>query len=110
MSKADKLLKSFVEYIDQPRASNKVDIVRLLKETLDYFNRKDQLAVGSVWVCDVDECLGGFMTHYKDEVCNVTKVLDDAVYIQHSINYEEEDEIPLEQFLACFIPVEKENY
>ena len=100
MSKADELLERWLT--NRPENMD----VCIAKDTRAYLNRKDKLVVGSEWVCDVDECVGGFITHYKDEVCNITKVFDDAVYIQHSINYEE-DEIPLGQFLACFRPVEK---
>lgn len=100
MSKADKLLNMIYEG----------KLIEVQEDIKDYLNRKDKLVVGSEWVCDVD-CIGSKKTYspYDDETVFVVDVRDFVTLTYFIYDNAHEDDMPLEQFLACFSPVEKEN-
>ena len=104
MSKADELLKRAL--INWSNNIPQDDLMFYIKKHL---HRKGKLVVGSEWVCDVG-CIGSKMSYspYDDETVFVVDVRDFVTFTYFLYDNAHEDDMPLEQFLACFSPKEED--
>ena len=118
MSKADELLQRLIYQAEMFAITynNKEELSEvdsLLSDITYYLDRKDKLVVGSEWVCDV-ECIA-LLYHQHDYFekndCVVIKNKEHSkIELTHTDEWYEGAIfwMPLEQFLACFSPKEKE--
>lgn len=114
MSKADELLAKSIEYVELMRDKNSCvecgfqGLSEHIDKVYEYLNRKDKLVVGSEWVCD-DKCIGNARDWKRGDNVTIEKLSSTGEGIL--ITYEAEKylhHIYTDQFLACFVPKEKE--
>lgn len=111
MSKAYELLKKSFEYLDlltMKLGEEYPTIDTHMEDIRNYLTRKDNLIVGSEWVCDVScyveiRKVGACVTAHKGFYVYVKEIG------KHELVFEYNDKvseyiIPINQFLACFSP------